>query len=138
MSVRPSVCPYPPSKTSSNRPIFKILFLLERYDIRYLSFVLFVLSVRPSVPPFSKTSSNRPIFKILFLLERYLTRYLYLINCFRLSVRFSVRLSLDSLFRLPTISTVRFKKLTLDTYLSYQCPSVHTIRVSLSIKFTGK
>ena len=51
-----SVRPYPPSKISSNRRIFKILFLLEgmtttfkilffllaRYGIRYLSFVLFV------------------------------------------------------------------------------------------------
>ena len=38
-----------------------------------------------------KCRSNSPVFKILFLLERYLTKYLYLINCFRLSVRFSVR-----------------------------------------------
>ena len=133
-----SVCLYPPSKTSSNRPIFKIIFLLERYDIRYLYFVLFVCpSVRTdgqkdkfvkcrsnspifkflfllarfsirylsfvllSVHPFVQTDGrierqNRqmpffsPILKTLFLLERYLTRYLYLINCFRLSVRFSV------------------------------------------------
>ena len=47
-NVRLSVCPYPPSILGSNRPIFKILFLLERYDIIYLSFIIFVC---PSVLP---------------------------------------------------------------------------------------
>ena len=40
----PSVCPsvHTPSKLSYNRPIIKIIFLFKRYDIRDLSFVLFV------------------------------------------------------------------------------------------------
>ena len=39
-------------KCRSNSPIFKILFLLARYDIRYLSFVHFVRpSVRTPPPP---------------------------------------------------------------------------------------
>jgi len=138
MSVRPSVNLSVPlfSKTSSNRPIFKILFLLKRYDIRLLSFVLLVclsvrpsvrpyhpspkrvltvrflkfffcwkgmtsdfyllyfLSVCPSVPPFFKTSSNRPIFKILFLLARYDIRHLSFVLFVCLSVRLSVRITL--------------------------------------------
>ena len=45
---RLSVRPYPPSKIGSIHPILKILFLLERYNIRDLSFIIFVrLSVRP-------------------------------------------------------------------------------------------
>ena len=56
--VRASVClsvRTPPSKTSSNRSILKIIFLLERYDIRDLSFVLFVC------PCVRMDRHNRPV-----------------------------------------------------------------------------
>ena len=88
LSVCPSVRPYPPFDSGSYRPIFKILFLFERYDMRYLTVIIFVrlsvglsvrLSVRPSVCTPSSFRYYRPIFKILFLFERYDIRYLTLI-----------------------------------------------------------
>ena len=97
----PSVCPsIPPFILRSCRPIFKIIFLFERYDIRDLTFILFVrlsvcLPVRPfrtplsisvPYPPFN-FRSNRQISKILFLFERYNIRDI----SFILSVRPSVR-----------------------------------------------
>src|SRR6202041_318860 len=100
LSVCPSVRLYPPSKTSSNCPILKILFLLERYCIRDPTFILFVrlsvrFSVRPSISLLTvcfNCRSNRPILKILFLLERYSIRDLSFILFVRPSVRVSVRL----------------------------------------------
>ena len=136
MSVRPSVCPYPPFHSGSYRPIFKIIFLFERYDMRDLTFILFVrlsvrLSVRPSVHTRFKFRSYRPIFKILFLFERYDIRVLTLIIFVRLSVHLSIRP-----FRTPlsiSVLTVRFPKfffclkdITSETFLYTFYPPVRT------------
>ena len=113
----------------------------ERYDTRYLYFLHRVrLSVRFSVRLSLGVCFNFRLvlqsdFKNSFFCWRGISpdTYLYLINCFRLPVRFfvrlsvrsSVRLSLESFFfRLLTILTVRFQKLSSVTYLSYKCPSV--------------
>ena len=61
-------------ESCSSSPIFKILFLLERYDTRFLYLIHFVrLSVRTDRRMERQTKSarykfrsNRPIFKILF------------------------------------------------------------------------
>ena len=48
-----SIRPYPTFHSGSYRPIFKFLFLFERYGMRDLTFILFVsLSVRPFIRPF--------------------------------------------------------------------------------------
>ena len=74
---RPSVRPYPPFHSGSYRPIFKILFLFERYDMRDLTFILFVrlsvrlygrLSIRPLCTSYI-LRSYCPILKILFCLK---------------------------------------------------------------------
>ena len=90
LSVCPSIRPYPPLILSSYRPIFKILFLFERYDMRDLTFKFLSvrLSVLPfpyspfnfrSVPPFN-FRSNRQISKILYLFERYDIISLYFLS----------------------------------------------------------
>ena len=122
----PSVCPYPPSKTSSNRPIFKILFLLERYDIKYLSFVLFVLSVRTSLLQNEFQPSN---FQNSFFCWQGMTSDTYILY-FCLSIRPSVCPSVPPSPK--RVLTVRFsnfffwQSMTSDTYILYFCLSIRT------------
>ena len=73
------------SNFRSYHPIFKILFLFEKYDIKDLTFIIFVrlsirLSVRSVLPfqfPFRTTFSNSVLTvrfpKFFFLFERYIT-----------------------------------------------------------------
>ena len=138
-----SVCPsVSPSKTSFNRPILKILFLLERYDIRDLSFIIFVC---PSVRPYGWTDKIGSLsysvltVKILFCLKVYDTRYLCFILCVRLTLCFFVGLSFDGVFRLLTIITVTILKISIRYIFNiFARLPVHTIRISLSIKVPGK
>ena len=86
------------------------------------TYLLYLLSVRPSVRMDGETDKiaksavcvNNAVLTVdlknsFFLLERYDTRYLYLIHSVRLSVRFSVRLSLGGRFQLPKVVTADFK-----------------------------
>ena len=110
-------------KCRSNSPIFKIIFLLARYDIRYLSFVHFVCpSVCPYPPPPSKTCSNHPIFKIPFFCWQGLTSVTYILY-FCLSIR-SYRRTDRKTKSSNVVLTVRFSNLffcfqgmTSDTFI---------------------
>ena len=119
-------------KFRSNSPIFKIIFLFERYDIRYLYLIYFVrLSVRTYGRMDGQTKSacykfrfDSPIFKIRFLFERFDTRYLYFINCVCLSVRTDGRMDRKNRPVSNSVLTVRLSKLffclkgmTPDTYI---------------------
>ena len=111
------------------------------------TYLLYFSSVRPYLRTDRQTKSSvcvkcrsfSPILKILFCRKGMTPDTLFFIHCVRLSLQFSARLSvrfsfhisLEGLFWLPTVLTVRFSKfffclkgMTPDTYIYTLCPFV--------------